>query len=65
MAFRLKNPNVISETVELRVVKDGHVDQWLVVATNLEANSPAMQNLIVNANALLSASPNTVHLPAF
>jgi hypothetical protein len=53
MAFNIKNDSVASETISLRVVRVGHVDRWLNVATNIPPDGPDMGKLITDAHAFL------------
>jgi hypothetical protein len=53
MAFKIKNPAVLAETVSLRIAPDGTVDRWLLVETYALPEEAAMASLIGDANALL------------
>lgn len=56
MAHRLGNARIISERVTLRIVPVGQATRWLVVTTDADADDPAMQSVISEAQALLKSS---------
>jgi hypothetical protein len=56
MAFRIKNPDVASETVSVRVVRVGQFDRWLIVKTNTSPEESAMDKLTADARAFLESS---------
>lgn len=57
MARMVRNPHVLGETTVLRAERAGHIDRWLVVTTDREADGPEMTQLIAEILGLLEHHP--------
>jgi hypothetical protein len=52
----MNNRHIGSEAVMRRVVRVGQVERWLILRTDLQGDSPEMQQLVADAHAFLQDS---------
>jgi len=52
----MNNRHIRSETVLRRVVRVGQIERWLILRTDLQGDSPEMQQLVADAHGFLQHS---------
>jgi hypothetical protein len=52
----MNNRHIRSETVLRRVVRVGEIERWLILRTDLQGDSPEMQQLVADAHGFLQHS---------